>query len=429
MGDYVNNNKVLLQGKVDSDDAVAEIATLLGVGRRQGGDFDGQRVLSDVCQSSNVNKNAFNKPVRHATTSEITNEQIKSVRCGLTPVTLPKMGLANISNSMLGSYTMEQCLAEIREWSYLQPRGIAGSEWNRLKDFNGYNHDAIPADGDWSEIEIDRATIDRLRNAVPTISNTGEYTGYNFKINSAQYNGQTVAKYYTQFSMKLGLSSSQYHGTVTNREIPLEYLAINGNTRLALAVWLPNFNNNKGAWGFFVGSMTIEQYFKEGKTDKSLIFPNMVSNQEALRLIQEKLDASGGYYKFTAVPILVDNIGYSTANSMLSLTIQVGITNIYCMPSGALQTYALCGNIPAPKYWEIYTDTDSTRTLKGIRNIDTQTHTFDYVLVIINDYVAGTPTYGSVTLNGGELRVIGGNAVGPGKSVALEVTHQDGVEV
>lgn len=429
MGKYVNNNKVLLQGKVDADDAIAEIGNLLGVGKRQSGTYKGRMVLSDIVQSVNVNKNSFRKPVRHATASEITNEQIKSVRCGLSPVSLQKMIRASIGISSYTQYSKDECMAQISEWSYLAPRGYIGSEWNRLRDFNGYNHNAIPADGDWGDLEMDRETLDKLRNAVPTISATGEYAGYNFKINSAQYNGQTVSKYYTKFSMKLGLSSSQYHGTVTNREIPLEYLAINGNTRLALAIWLPNYNSNKGGWAFFVGSMTVEQYMKEGKTDKSLIFPNLVSDQFALRLMAEQLDASGGYYKFTAVPVLVNNIGASTGNSMLSMTVILGVTEAYCMPSGERQVSALIGNLPAPKYWEIYTDTDSTRTLKGIRNIDTQTHTFDYVLVIINDYVAGTPTYGSVTLNGGELRMIGGNAVGPGKSIALEVTHQDGVEV
>lgn len=127
MGDYVNNNKVLLQGKVDAVDAVAEIAALLGVGRRQGGDFDGQYVLSDVCVAGSINKWSRRKPVPLAKFSPLEDNDFKLAGYGL-----------NIPSRAQG------LLSEIIgvEWEYLRPSGGKTSPF-RLRDFDGYSHQAI----------------------------------------------------------------------------------------------------------------------------------------------------------------------------------------------------------------------------------------------------------------------------------------------
>ena len=123
MGQYVNNNIVNLNGNIDYDDAVREIAALLGVGTRS----DGKYHLADLCISSRINKDAAFKPEEYNTQANLTYEQRKANGFGITiqnatGVTIQT--LANIHNA---------------KFIYTKP-----STWKRLKDFNGYAHNAQP---------------------------------------------------------------------------------------------------------------------------------------------------------------------------------------------------------------------------------------------------------------------------------------------
>lgn len=85
------------------------------------------RDVGTLCINSNINKWARHKPVRYATTSGITDEQLKAVGFGLEVPTY----VTNWENALSQTY------------NYLRPRGGA-SEPYRLGDFRNYSHN-VPA--------------------------------------------------------------------------------------------------------------------------------------------------------------------------------------------------------------------------------------------------------------------------------------------
>ena len=103
-----------------------DLGGLLGVGTRS----DGRYYLSDMCQARGINKWAMYKPVRHSTKSNITNAERRAVGYGL---------------SMDAQYDDEAMQNDtLTEFTYEKPRGKDYNEYNRLRDFDGYNHAAVP---------------------------------------------------------------------------------------------------------------------------------------------------------------------------------------------------------------------------------------------------------------------------------------------
>ena len=102
-----------------------QLGGLLGVGARS----DGRYYLSDMCQASSINKWAKYKPVRHSTVANITEAQRKSVNYGLEVS-------AGYDNDAANNNTMTP-------FNHLRPRGKDYNEYNRLRDFDGYNHIAV----------------------------------------------------------------------------------------------------------------------------------------------------------------------------------------------------------------------------------------------------------------------------------------------
>lgn len=122
MGRYVNDNKVNLNtegGSYDYDDAVKEIAGLVGVGTRT----DGKHYLADVCQAERVNIMAKYRPIPHNTLANLTEAQRVGARYGLDCTVTPDEN----------EYTMY--LVDVFAKSM-------HGQISRIKDFNGYNHNA-----------------------------------------------------------------------------------------------------------------------------------------------------------------------------------------------------------------------------------------------------------------------------------------------
>lgn len=129
MGKYVNNNIVNLGvygSAIDYDDAVKEIASLLGVGKRN----DGKYHLADICQANSINPLARYKPERNTKEANLTDadREANVFGFGETPIIEPYT--AGISHAT---------------YEYKKPRGgtVSPVEWNRLRDFHGYNHAAV----------------------------------------------------------------------------------------------------------------------------------------------------------------------------------------------------------------------------------------------------------------------------------------------
>ena len=120
MGNYVNNGVVTLEGNVDYDDAVREIATLVGVGKRE----DGRYYLADVVTAASINMMAKYKP---QTTIDkplnITDLDRKLDTWGLTWAE--------------DVWEKNSRITLLREGLPLYNKA---DKWKRLKDFNGYDH-------------------------------------------------------------------------------------------------------------------------------------------------------------------------------------------------------------------------------------------------------------------------------------------------
>lgn len=409
-----------------------QLGSLLGVSARANGRF----YLCDLCKANGINRWALNKSVRHTTKSNITNAQRVSAKCGLVPKGVTKLIRAT-TESPNHSFTQSDCIAEILEWSYNKPRGKdAGTniEWYRLRDFNGYYKNAIAPDANWRELEIEYSLLSKLQQVTITETNTGDYSGYNFKL-EPKYNGSLFNEgLYTKFSMKLGAGSGESIGTTTNMEIPIEYVAsLDGAWRISLAVWIPSFANGKGAWGFFTSRMTIEQYFKTGSAGTELrqIFPDLATNPYLAKLMAEQINTNKGWTTFTVVPLLVKNLGNEKVNGLFNLRVVDGVTQAYCMPSGAKDVQFVCGEPPMVVYYKITYEVNAAGTSQTawIENLDSVQHTFS--CRVTKAYLGEIQSQQVVdkTVKGGKKVVIGGYNYGSGYSFNVKVIAQDGVAV
>lgn len=126
MGSYVNGNKVSFGESIALSAAMREVAALLGVARRA----DGKYYLSDICRAGSINPAARYKPVRSSKNANITDADRDAVAGGFGETPQIEPYNAGIPHAV---------------YEYDKPRGSAVSptEWFRLRDFNGYNHEAV----------------------------------------------------------------------------------------------------------------------------------------------------------------------------------------------------------------------------------------------------------------------------------------------
>lgn len=123
------NNNIFTIEDTNSETTSAlfsQLGRLLGVGKRS----DGRYYLADLCTAGSINRFARFKPERNITSGPLTEAQRKANNYGFsTPPTI-YVSADGITHGV---------------YEYLKPRGKAVSpiEWNRLKDFDGYNHDAV----------------------------------------------------------------------------------------------------------------------------------------------------------------------------------------------------------------------------------------------------------------------------------------------
>lgn len=426
MAKYVNDNRVNLIRPYDYDDAVRDIADLLNV---EAGS-DGKARLSDVLLSDKLNKWALHKPVRSSKPSNINNNDLMAAKCGLAPVEVSKILAASVGMPTHG-FTIDQCLAEIAEWSYDRPR--KNVDWFRLLDMHLYNHIAVAPDNEWGQMDISLDLLNKLKAVDVSDTITGDYGKvYNYKL-EPRYNGNSIYDgLYDNFSLKIGSGTGEIIGGNSNMEIPIEYVAsLDGAWRLCLAIWIPQYNGSYGNyWVFFSGRITIEQYFLEfdGKSEQRQIFPDLATNPYGCQKIAEYIATKGNYTTFDVVPLLVKNLGNNKDTGIFSLEAVPGITQAYCMPSGAKAVPFVIGTPPMTLYYKVSRTYESGAIKIYLENTDTTSHTFGYELTRI---VGGskTVTKGSVTLNGGEKRQISAVPNASGNGIDIKVTSQDGIEI
>lgn len=146
MGKYITNGTVGFGASIDHDDAVREVANLLGVGTRA----DGMYRLADICQAKSVNiwsrRGPFAYPAFHFDSDEARNNAKASIKHGIVPYALTTQEKNQLFNGMKSNtlsypdiYTDSN-----RGWTMsAKPTGDASAP-NRIKDFDGYYHLQVP---------------------------------------------------------------------------------------------------------------------------------------------------------------------------------------------------------------------------------------------------------------------------------------------
>lgn len=297
-------------------------------------DKNGNVDVGMMCTSPKANKWSLNKPfiwakwgysIDAAGDAEKAAAR-KAVRQGLTAVAVSKILKSSVGYSSFVPSTKDDGLAEVSEWTYNRPTGGASSPF-RLSDFDGYEHDAVAPDNGWRTITFKDDAIDELINATITV----EGSGYTFNLTPSTNEGL-----YSTFAMMFNQTSGVEIGNTDKMEISISDIAsFDGNYRLAMAVWIPNFGES-GGWGFFASRMTIGQYMGGAGNNMHVLFPDFATNQFAMYYIKS-------YYKetntksFLAVPLLVKDLQftYATINEKQLFYLRpVDVSNAYCMPSG-----------------------------------------------------------------------------------------------
>lgn len=128
METYVNDNKVTIGSEYDYDDVVMEIAGLLAVGPRD----DGMYRLADVCQSDNINIWAKFKPFQNHNPFFSSESAYEQARLSAN------YGVATRKTTSIKTL-MGYCKGNLNGWALALPNGTS-RQWNRLLDFEGYNH-------------------------------------------------------------------------------------------------------------------------------------------------------------------------------------------------------------------------------------------------------------------------------------------------
>lgn len=304
-------------------------------------DTNGNVDIGMMCSSPKVNKWSLNKPFRWAKwgysidAAGDTEKAAarKAVRQGLTAVEVSKILKSSVGYSEFESSTKDEGLAEVSEWAYDRPTGGASSPF-RLPDFDGYEHDAVAPDGAWGKITFKDDAIDELINATITV----EGSGYDFEMIPSTNSGL-----YSTFAMMFNQASGVEIGTTDKMEISISDIAsFDGNYRLAMAVWIPNFGTN-GGWGFFASRKVIGQYTGGAGDNLRDLFPDFATNPFAMYYIKKHYTDTNTK-SFLAVPLLVKDLGYTYqtnpaggSNLLFNLRAVSGVTGVteaYCMPSG-----------------------------------------------------------------------------------------------
>ena len=139
MGTYVNNGKVTLGDQYNYSVAASEIASLVGVGRRN----DGKLYLADICSGKNINRWAKNKPFPYAALNFSSAGERNIARRAINHAidfAAAKVGTKFNASALKEKY---ESTDSNNGWDYLRPEGGANSPF-RLRDLDGYRHDSIP---------------------------------------------------------------------------------------------------------------------------------------------------------------------------------------------------------------------------------------------------------------------------------------------
>lgn len=388
--------------------------------------------IGTLCDSDLINRWSFNKSIRSSNPGILSREDIMLARAGLSPVSIGKLLQSAIGNSSLPLYSKDECLSEIKEWGYLRPRGATYSEWFRLLDFNGYNHKAVAPDNGWKSINIDADSLTKMRAVSLEFTNTGVYAGTNYIVEPKYGGSYYYGGLYSDFSILLGFSAGQGINQDVNMEIPIEAVVyLDGNWRIALAIWIPNFGS-AGGWGIFASRMTIGQFFLDNPTGSGTslrsLFPDLATNPFGANLISSYISSQGGFATMEAVPLLIKDLQYTVASGLYQLR-PTETSVAFSMPSGAKSISINVGTPPMTLYYKTSVELINGALAAFITNTDTKSHTFEYTVTNVTPNGSTTSSARTTNLAAGVKQQVGGAPMQAGYSVYITVLKQDGVSI
>lgn len=302
----------LRNGILSAPLSISEIKSALG---------ESSSVLSTLCKSNKINKWSWYKPQRIAKGTVLTLEERKNDHMGLGLIILAKIK-AVISSP---SYSLADCLAEIRECDYRKPTGGTTSPY-RINDFlngehvtsNGYDHNAKSTDADWVDVSLPRANIDYLA--------------------------------FQNFSASIDGTSAGYIGKGDGSFLPLSWIAdLTTDWRMAFAVYINN-NGDRDTFQFAVSKESLNAL--KSSTDA---VPSFAENEYLRYLLKKWTENTNESTSFTCVPCLIN----TPTSAQLFNKVVVGSTpynsvtvvnsTIYAMPSGT-KSFTLTLNRPMENY-------------------------------------------------------------------------------
>lgn len=319
--------------------------------------------IGQIVRYANVNKWAkakpFVSPQNFFSSASARETARQTAHYGLNPVEVIKIVRTSLGYTGSGSDSEAACLAEITDWSYTKPSGTLGVQPFRLLDFNGYNHNAVPSDGAWSNYGFTDTQIATLKGA--TVSTSGSRASKNLA-----FSPNTNIGIYSNFSMQITDSSAGRWNWQQNMEIPIAGIdggiSQNNDWRLVMAVWLPT----QSKWALFPARKNFYAILQE--TGFQNFFPDFGTNPYAWSLLQAEIGTATK--KYDCVPLIMQNIDFTNINGLFCPRAVAGATRAYCMPSGA-KTLEISTSPSFIVYLTLHETTGSGTITYTISNSDT----------------------------------------------------------
>ena len=219
----------------------SQLGGLLGVSRGS----DGKYHLADLCTAGSIAIGARYKPFRHPSDNfdyDINNPGLAEADRGFQSqlanfgISIPTAGFGDVKTMADAVYNGTY------KWEYLKPQGRANGSPFRIRDFDGYKHDAI------SPI---RAEVESFQQGIPYESSTGLISPY-FRITRAgdpyqlsieELRFETADWAYTFKDMYLGMCARRvsdgavYYSIMT--QTYSEYLASTLHDEVSVGISVP----------------------------------------------------------------------------------------------------------------------------------------------------------------------------------------------
>ena len=244
--------------------------------------------LEDLCVSSLIKIGAKYKPVRHSTLTNITDAQRKSVNWGMLAKEMESIR-TNVLINTGGIGTAFSSIPSPTKWEHLRPRGASYSEYNRIRDFDGYNHGSEPP----MDISSSSTTVN--------LSEGGLVDNINFSIggHSATSWGSYAAK-----DLRIDDLNLQYVWSNVSNNV------LDGHWRMAVAVAVP-VSASTYRW-LIISSLEPLENFTE--TDMDTFFAHRIFLEKTPVVLEllKKQSRTFGKTSFTCIPFLAHYLEYDS---------------------------------------------------------------------------------------------------------------------